>query len=142
MSKKFMKRKTNMTVSMGDMNFHINKENSIQVQRGKFPPTIKNINLNVTGEGVAFFSVSTHYVLKKSTNSSAPTFKLNATPRFENDKKIVKVQVCTNFLPSQTVTGSNMVVVEANLPSGYHFGNETEIYQQIKKELKFNKIKV
>ncbi|XP_049540006.1 CD109 antigen-like [Anopheles darlingi] len=89
---------------------------------GKFklddlPDTTRKISVNIAGQGSGFIQLAYKYLL--NLVNFERSFKLAVNKTDTDSDAVLKLDVCTSFIPKLSDQRSNMALVEVNLPSGY-----------------------
>lgn len=134
-SKMMLGVKTDMKISFQPLNsdtlleFNIDEKNSIEVQKKVMKGTPEKVGMNANGTGIAFAAISCDYV--ETTKEIGAHFELRVGARLSNNDKIITVDIETRAIDSAGADVKGMSLVEVQLPSGFEFRNEENIYAKL-----------
>jgi len=92
-------------------------ESATTMQKRILPGETREVKIRATGNGVAVIEVGYQYNL--NVTSAWPSFVVNPQVAKVSDSNHMQVTICTHYIIQTNITGSNMAVMEVNLPSGF-----------------------
>ncbi|XP_065356087.1 CD109 antigen-like [Calliphora vicina] len=97
--------------------FTINPENALNLQQHELSKSVRRVNFEMKGSGYSLVQLSSQYNVKNDVEFNH--FVMIITPTIYNDNQI-DLEICFTYHALHTVSNStNMVIMEANLPSGF-----------------------
>ncbi|XP_037921191.1 CD109 antigen-like isoform X10 [Hermetia illucens] len=97
---------------------NVDKDNAIVLQSYELPPTVRKVDVNAKGNGIALVQLSCRYNVDNT--DSSPGFKVEPSVDPESNSDFLKLKVCASYsAPDGQPKESNMAVMEVNLPSGF-----------------------
>ncbi|KAM7351081.1 uncharacterized protein ACRADG_004066 [Cochliomyia hominivorax] len=99
-------------------NFLINNDNALTLQQHELPRSVRQVNLEIHGNGYSLIQLSSRYNIKNDDN--AKHFVMRIRPTIYNDEEM-DLEICFTYhaLNQHISNSTNMVIMEANLPSGF-----------------------
>lgn len=134
-SKMMLGVKTNIDIKFRSLNsdtlleFNIDEKNSIEVQQKLIKGTPGMVSMNANGTGIAFAAVSCDYI--EITDEDAANFELRVGSRLSSNDKTITVEIETRAIDSADADVKGMSLVEVQLPSGFEFDKEENIYTKL-----------
>jgi len=95
----------------------VTSESATVMQKRILPEETREVKIRATGNGVSVIEVGYQYNL--NVTSAWPSFVVNPQVTKVSDSNHMQVTVCTHYIHQVNTTGSNMAVMEVNLPSGF-----------------------
>ena len=77
----------------------------------------REVKIRATGNGISVIEVGYQYNL--NVTAAWPSFVVNPQVTKLSDSNHMQVTVCAHYIHQTNTTGSNMAVMEVNLPSGF-----------------------
>ncbi|XP_065358094.1 thioester-containing protein 1 allele S3-like [Calliphora vicina] len=97
--------------------FTINQDNALNLQQHELSKSVRRVNFVVQGSGYSLVQLSSQYNVK--IDLEVKHFIMKITPTIYNDDEM-DLEICFTYQALHTVSNStNMVIMEANLPSGF-----------------------
>ena len=93
------------------------------MQKRILPEETREGKIRATGNGISVIEVGYQYNL--NVTSAWPSFVVNPQVTKVSDSNHMQVTVCTHFIHKTNASGSNMAVMEVNLPSGFTANQDT-----------------
>jgi len=97
--------------------FKVTTEQATTMQKRILPDETREVKIRATGNGLAVIEVGWQYNL--NVTAAWPSFVVNPLVTKLSDSNHMQVTVCAHFIEKTNTTGSNMAVMEVNLPSGF-----------------------
>ena len=101
----------------------VSSESATTMQKRILPEETREVKIRATGNGISVIEVGYQYNL--NVTSAWPSFVVNPQVTKVSDSNHMQVTVCTHFIHKTNTTGSNMAVMEVNLPSGFTANQDT-----------------
>ena len=95
----------------------VTSESATTMQKRILPQETREVKIRATGNGVSIIEVGYQYNL--NVTSAWPSFVVNPQVTKVSDSNHMQVTICTHFIHKTNTSGSNMAVMEVNLPSGF-----------------------
>lgn len=96
---------------------NVNSENVMIFQQYLLPSSVRKVDIEASGHGVAVVSVS--YKYNMNVTGAWPRFTLDPQVNKNSNQDYLHLSVCTSFIPSGADNSSNMAVMEVAFPSGF-----------------------
>lgn len=135
-SKMFVKVKTNLSVEFKysgfNETFNVLEANANDIQQKKLQRIPGEVRINANGIGIAFAAVTCEYVEK--VDKVAGNFELKVGAELTDNDTIVSINIETRAMVENAaadVKGTSLI--EVQLPSGYEFRNEEQMYKMLAK---------
>jgi CD109 antigen len=110
--------------------FNINPQNAMQLQYKELEKDTRTIGVNAEGSGFAFLQIAYRYNV--ILDDPATRFELTAAPKASNNRNLLTLKICTNYIAEDEIKQSQMTLIEVHLPSGYVYDPETaELVQSV-----------
>ena len=101
----------------------VSSESATTMQKRILPEETREVKIRATGNGISVIEVGYQYNL--NVTSAWPSFVVNPQVTKVSDSNHMQVTVCTHFIHKTNTSGSNMAVMEVNLPSGFTANQDT-----------------
>merc|ERR1712107_674574 len=101
----------------------VSSESATTMQKRILPEETREVKIRATGNGISVIEVGYQYNL--NVTSAWPSFVVNPQVTKVSDSNHMQVTVCTHFIHKTNASGSNMAVMEVNLPSGFTANQDT-----------------
>jgi CD109 antigen len=101
--------------------FHINSENSLVLQKQELPSKSRNFQITASGNGFSVLQISYRYNVPIKM---ASRFSLKPKVKEASNKEFLHLSICTKFIADSLNKESNMAVMEVTLPSGFTFDSD------------------
>ena len=98
-------------------------ESATTMQKRILPDETREVKIRATGNGVSVIEVGYQYNL--NVTSAWPSFVVNPQVTKVSDSNHMQVTICSHFIHKTNASGSNMAVMEVNLPSGFTANQDT-----------------
>ncbi|XP_054003817.1 CD109 antigen-like isoform X1 [Hylaeus anthracinus] len=119
----------------GQSHMNINPDNSMILQKQVLPRKARLVNITATGNGFALVQISFQYNL--NVTGAWPLFTLDPQVDKNSNANHLQLSICSRFVQTKEANESNMVVMEATLPSGFTVDRDSlpslEVSQNVKR---------
>jgi len=95
----------------------VSSESATTMQKRILPEETREVKIRATGSGISVIEVGYQYNL--NVTAAWPSFVVNPQVTKVSDSNHMQVTVCAHYIEKTNRTGSNMAVMEVNLPSGF-----------------------
>ena len=95
----------------------VSSESATTMQKRILPEETREVKIRATGSGISVIEVGYQYNL--NVTAAWPSFVVNPQVTKVSDSNHMQVTVCAHYIEKTNKTGSNMAVMEVNLPSGF-----------------------
>jgi len=95
----------------------VSSESATTMQKRILPSETREVKIRATGSGISVIEVGYQYNL--NVTAAWPSFVVNPQVTKLSDSNHMQVTVCAHYIEKTNKTGSNMAVMEVNLPSGF-----------------------
>ncbi|XP_065358229.1 thioester-containing protein 1 allele R1-like [Calliphora vicina] len=105
--------------------FYVDSNNILDFQKHELPKTARHISFDIEGSGASLVQLNHQYHIANAQEFRH--FNIQPKTKFKNDKEM-NLEVCFTYqtdTEAQTNQATNMVIMEANLPSGFTSEAET-----------------
>ncbi|XP_037809399.1 LOW QUALITY PROTEIN: C3 and PZP-like alpha-2-macroglobulin domain-containing protein 8 [Lucilia sericata] len=97
--------------------FSVNPDNALVLQQHELPKSVRLVNFEIKGSGYSLVQLSSRYNIKNDVDIKY--FIMNVNSSSYNDEEM-DLHVCFTYQALEAVNNNtNMVIMEANLPSGF-----------------------
>ncbi|XP_065356092.1 CD109 antigen-like [Calliphora vicina] len=107
--------------------FYVNSNNYLDMQKHELPPTTRHIIFEIEGNGASLMQLYQQYNIVNKQEFRH--FNIQPKTIFKNDEEI-NLQVCFTYQTDYDTLNeiTNMVIMEANLPSGFRSNAENSTH--------------
>ncbi|XP_037809419.1 CD109 antigen-like [Lucilia sericata] len=113
-------------IEVANRKFYINTNNILDLQKHELPRNTRQVTFEITGNGASLVQLDHQFNIANERDS----IHFDIKPKFVfNNTEEITLQVCFTYQKdSESVNQiSNMVIMEANLPSGFRFEEESRM---------------
>ncbi|XP_046810401.1 CD109 antigen-like [Lucilia cuprina] len=97
--------------------FSLNPYNALVLQQHELPKSVRRVNFEIKGSGYSLVQFSSRYNIKNDMHRKYFIMNINSTTH--NDEEM-DLHICFTYQALETINNNtNMVIMEANLPSGF-----------------------
>ncbi|XP_065356088.1 thioester-containing protein 1 allele S3-like [Calliphora vicina] len=115
--------KDQLGMELSKNEFYVDSNNILDFQKHELPKTTRHITFEIEGNGASLVQLNHQYNIVNI--QEFPHFSIQAKTKFKNDEEM-NLEVCFTYLMDSEAPNiaTNMVIMEANLPSGFKYEAE------------------